>query len=434
MALSLITDWGIRLSQKELFYSFNGGMPAALNPLASEPWHFSIFYLGTSPFILNLCFFFGLLAYIGFALGLKPRLFALLSLVFQVSLANRNIYPGFCTDIMSAILLWFVVAPKEGPVRGWPLYGYLTQLGLIYSASGFAKITPNSEWLDGTAMSWVARYTNITNSLGELLGSAPGWFQKSLTFGVLGMELLALPLLLLPWTRNSMIVALLIFHLGTLFTMNLGEMPLLMMGCLLVAWSRPKKMRSAEIPSTEPEPLSQLRIRLARRVGYAVATIVLLGIILSDAYNRVGVPTLQRWSVNAKSVVMPVPAVYFAGLVRIRQTWTMFSSPLPKTLVWPVIACTTMSGEQFNLINGLPLNWQAPEGLAYYYDHRLYKYYNALYGFHAEGKKELVNACGEFLVRDWNGKHPDKTLQHIGIWFGFAPTTNRNNVNWAKIY
>jgi hypothetical protein len=131
---------------------------------------------------------------------------------------------------------------------------------------------------------------------------------------------------------------------------------------------------------------------------------------------------------------VPVPVQYFTGLVRIRQTWSMFASPLPKTLVWPVIACTTKGGRQFNFINGEPLNWQTPDNLAYYYDHRLYKYYNALYGFYAEGKTNLVNACGEFLVRDWNQRYPEDTLQHIGIWFGFAPTTNATNASWVKIY
>jgi len=72
--------------------------------------------------------------------------------------------------------------------------------------------------------------------------------------------------------------------------------------------------------------------------------------------------------------------------------------------------------------------------LAYYYDHRLYKYYNALYGFYAEGRQDLVNSCGEFLVRDWNTKNPSDPMQHIGIWFAFAPIQTPEAVNWVKIY
>ena len=87
-----------------------------------------------------------------------------------------------------------------------------------------------------------------------------------------------------------------------------------------------------------------------------------------------------------------------------------------------MLACTTKSGSQFNLIDQKPLNWRVPDNLAYYYDHRLYKYYNALYGFYSEGKTNLVNACGEFLVRDWNQKHPEDTLPRVKWkWFETGP-------------
>src|SRR3954463_8044103 len=113
---ALLYDWLVRFVNRDLFYSNSGVLPAGLNVLSVEPWHFSIFYIGTSPFILTTCFLLGLAAYLGLAFGKNTRLFALFSLIFQVSLANRNIYPGFCTDIYSALLIWMMLFPTEGRV------------------------------------------------------------------------------------------------------------------------------------------------------------------------------------------------------------------------------------------------------------------------------------------------------------------------------
>src|SRR5436189_4851054 len=49
---ALLYDWLIRFVNRDLFYSIGGVLPPGLNTLSVEPWHFSIFYIGNSPFIL----------------------------------------------------------------------------------------------------------------------------------------------------------------------------------------------------------------------------------------------------------------------------------------------------------------------------------------------------------------------------------------------
>ena len=126
------------------------------------------------------------------------------------------------------------------------VFGYIFQIGLIYTASGFSKITPASDWLNGTAISLIAQYSNITNGLGAMLAELPGGVQRWMCYGVLAMEILALPLLLLRWTRNWMILVLFSFHLFTFMTMNLGELPLLMTGALLSICTF--RLRPAHLP------------------------------------------------------------------------------------------------------------------------------------------------------------------------------------------
>jgi hypothetical protein len=440
---ALLYDWLVRFVNRDLFYSNGGALPPGLNTLSVEPWHFSIFYIGNSPFILTSCFLLGLVSYLGLAFGKNTRLFALFSLIFQVSLANRNIYPGFCTDIYSALLIWMMLFPNKGPTPRVLVFGYIFQIGLIYTASGISKITPGSEWLNGTAISLIAQYSNITNGLGTVLAKPPGSIQLLMCYAVLAMECLALPLLLIRWTRNWMVLVLLGFHLTTFIFMNLGELPLVMAGALIsvstfkpnLGWV-PKFRWIPKRKTTSTAALTIPPVPWYNRAAYVSAGVLVLSLIAADVYNRVFYNVLHKWNYKVGQIQFPVSAYYVTGLLRIRQTWTMYSSPLPKTLVWPVVAVTTQSGREFNLINRKRLNWKtpAPNNLAYYYDHRLYKYYNALYGFYAEGRQDLVKSCGEFLVRDWNTKNPSDPMQHIGIWFAFAPTEHPDSVNWIKIY
>ena len=430
---ALLYDWLIRFLNRDLFYSSNGVLPSSLNAFSIEPWHYSIFYLGNSEFILTACFLLGLVSYLGFAFSTNTRLFAFLSLIFQVSLANRNIYPGFCTDIYSALLLWFILFPSKGPVPRILVFGYIFQIGLIYTASGISKLTPGSEWFNGTALSLIAQYSNITNGLGGLMGNFPMWLQTTLGYGVITMETLALPMLLIPKTRNWMILILLGFHLTTFLTMNLGELPLLMSGALISISTFRFRRNPVEETANVPE-LTALALPWKQTAVYGTLAVLTLCLICADVYNRVFYSVLSKWNYQVKQVQIPLAGQYVAGLLRIRQTWTMYASPLPKTLVWPMIAVTTKNGRQFNLINKDKVSWKTPRHLAYYYDHRLYKYYNALYGFHAEGRQELVKSCGEFLVHDWNTKNPADPMEHIGIWFAFASIQTPETVRWVKIY
>jgi len=133
-------------------------------------------------------------------------------------------------------------AAAEPLHRSLAAFAIVFQIGLVYLATAAAKT--GSSWRDGTAVYYTLQLDSFATPFGLQVGDAPLGVLRLLTWGVLGFEWLAMPLLFLPiaqpWLRRFAMLGLGGFHIGTLFTMVLGLFPLVLLASY-VLWIVPSE-------------------------------------------------------------------------------------------------------------------------------------------------------------------------------------------------
>lgn len=144
--------------------------------------------------------------------------------------------------------------PAAATVPAWAVGMLRFQLGLVYVFAAVAKLNP--DWLAGEPIgTWVAG--DFDGTVVAPLAAQP-WFGRALAWGGLGLDLLAVPLLLWRPTRVPMTVALVAFHLMNAWMFTIGVFPWLMILALGIFYPPDWPVRLAE------------RVRGARagRTGY----------------------------------------------------------------------------------------------------------------------------------------------------------------------
>lgn len=201
----------------------------------------------------------GALASLALTLGVKDRWMAVLIWVIWASLFGRNpLISNPSLAFVGWMLLFHAFLPKRDDAFRVPdsMYGsawWVMAAGYTYS--GYTKLISPS-WLDGTAithvlMSPLARLSPLRDLLLELPA-----FLKLLTWGTLGIELLALPIALISRARPWLWLALVGLHIGIICTVSFADLSL---GMLMIhaltfnpSWvSRPRALQEKERPATQ---------------------------------------------------------------------------------------------------------------------------------------------------------------------------------------
>lgn len=174
-----------------------------------------------------------------------------------VCLFNRNnliLNPGL--PYVGWILLLLAVIPRGEPIalfspkkEGWQmpklLYWGAWALMLVgYTISGFDKLGAPS-WRNGEAISIL-----VDNPLARdwfvrsIFDAAPMWMTKTMTWSVLGIEIISAFMIFHRWTRKIIWFALLGMHLGILLIVDFADLTL---GMLMIhflvfdaSWLKPK--------------------------------------------------------------------------------------------------------------------------------------------------------------------------------------------------
>lgn len=185
---------------------------------------------------------------VAFAAGFKDRIVAVFLWYVWACLFGRNpLISNPSLAFIGWMLLLHAALPKTpfgawdargrtDPEGGWKLpRSYFSAAWLLmaagYSYSGYTKLISPS-WQDGTALAEVLQSPLARNTaLREWLLGLPDLLLKGLTFGTLGLELLALPLAFLGRARPWLWLGLVGLHVGILSTVAFGELTL---GMLLV--------------------------------------------------------------------------------------------------------------------------------------------------------------------------------------------------------
>lgn len=107
----------------------------------------------------------------------------------------------------------------------WTLWLLRTQLGIVYFYAGVAKI--NADWLRGQPLRMWLEGRRQRPLIGPLLEQ--DWVGYAMSYGGLGLDLLAVPFLLWGRTRWVVIALLFLFHLMNAVIFGIGIFPWLMM-------------------------------------------------------------------------------------------------------------------------------------------------------------------------------------------------------------
>lgn len=190
-----------------------------------------------SPMIVTIVLAFLTLLSIGFTLGIKRRLCALILWAGWMWLFNRNnliINPSI--PYVGLMLVFCSLIPEKELGSKWvfPSIIYSSAWFLMaagYSYSGYWKLLSPS-WQDGTALLHL-----LNNPLArpgiirDLLLSLPEIVLKLLTWGVLVAEVACLPLIFHQRTRLFAWISLVLLHIGILFVVDFADLTL---GMLLI--------------------------------------------------------------------------------------------------------------------------------------------------------------------------------------------------------
>jgi predicted DCC family thiol-disulfide oxidoreductase YuxK len=253
--------WGLLPHSAELF-SHVGMLP---DPQALPSWKVpNLFWLGDSPARVQGVLLGGMVASFLLILGIQRRWVGLLLWAIWMSLFNRNFlisnpsipYVGLLLLMMAALprgerLSLGIIMPKwQMPPAATRGFFFLLMAG--YTVSGIHKLGSPS-WVDGTALSHVLQLPLArTHMLADGVRNLPDWLMMSMTWGALALELLALPLTLLPQSRKWIWLALLSMQIGILTLVDFADLTWAMIVAHLFVFHKDWLM---PVPFNTPKPI-----------------------------------------------------------------------------------------------------------------------------------------------------------------------------------
>lgn len=220
----------------ELFSS-GGALP---NPALIPTFEIfpNLMNLMSSP--LEATFFVGMLALLScfYTLGMWRRTSALLLWYGWACLLNRNIFisnPGI--PFIGWLLLASCLIPAGEPLsfnqkhrkENWEFpaslfWGSWLLLGAGYTLSGIHKLGSPS-WVDGSAFVYLLENPLArVGGLSELLLALPPFVLQGMTWGILSLEILALPLFLWSRSRGLAWLGFVLMHIGIILVIDFADL------------------------------------------------------------------------------------------------------------------------------------------------------------------------------------------------------------------
>ncbi len=236
------------------FWTDGGLMPRDWLVRTDSLWRLSLYLVNGQTWFVALLMLVQLAAALMFALGWRMRTASIVSFVLWVSLVNRNplVLTG-ADQLLCCLLFWAMFLPLSARYSvdaalatnpppadnrhvSWATLGLLLQIASVYLFSGLMK----------SGREWFPEFTAIYYALSIDRGAwgLAGWLlahpslMKALSAYVWFLELLAAPLLFLPYVlrplRLAVLVLLALMHIGFLLTLQLGHFPFVCLAMLSV--------------------------------------------------------------------------------------------------------------------------------------------------------------------------------------------------------
>lgn len=430
LALVLIADTGVALTNAEAFYSDAGVLPRPV--LYEQVWadqtYWSLHALSGSVSWQVGLMTLQMVAAVCLLAGYRTRLATVLGWLLFSSLDARNPLVSNGADSMIRLLLfWSIFLPlgawwsldawrrrKAGGLGSatpastlvsFPGACLLLQVAFVY---WFSVLFKNHAvwWSEGTALRQTLELDAFARPAAVWLRQYPD-LCRLLTHGTVFMEIAGPLLALLPILqgrlRLAMAGAFLLFHLGIYVCMDIGSFPWVMMSAWLafipaVFWNRVAAWRKKQVIATPQESPAVVTGLPATRWRWAVQGFCAVCLAMVFMWNLRGT-NFTFWE-----KVFPRSANPVVMGLRLDQYWTMFA---PTPLLedgWFILRGGMSDGSEVDLLReGAPVDWRKPELLsATFKDSRWQKYLMNLWMMVHQQHR---GPYGDYMVRRWNETH-----------------------------
>ncbi len=454
ISLVLIGDWLATWPQIETFYSSIGVFPLRAElPRAGGPFHFSLLNSVESPPMLRAAFLLGLGFYLGFLVGYRTRVCQIGSLLFLVSVLNRNgIIRTGADAVLVTMLLWSIFLPL-GARFSWDARGVqgncspsmpgfsrpslaafciIGQIAVIYLVTALHKHGPT--WRDGTAVYYALHVDQVATEFGVWLREQPLWMLKVLTWATVVFEYLFAPLVFVPfgqpWLRRMAMLGMILLHLGIAAAMNLGMFPWVMLANLpllllpadwdaisrvlnrfaqwlpdwLNRWGT--RWHAADTSSALDQTDSSVsrpnltrweRTRLDVLPNLLAAWLMVSIMAATFSFNFASEPYRRRW--REPSWIRLVTQT-----LQLNHDWKLFAPNPLRDDGWWVVDGVTRSGARLDPLTGREPTFEKPRHIASQFDIRWRKY---LYNISQQRLAPHRLYLGRYLTRKNHQKETD---------------------------
>lgn len=428
LALMMLWDGLVSLSNAEAFYSDSGVMPRALlAQIRESPWVWSLHSLHGGTGWQVALIIAQLAATVCLLIGYRAQLALLIAWILMASLQARHplVLHGGDT-VMRVLGFWGLFLPlgarwsldarrgvrsaflASGRVVSAASLGLLMQVAMIYWFTAALKY--GNEWTrDGTAVYFTLSVDQFVKPAGLWLLRFPD-LCSALTFGVWHLQILGPFLAFVPWRvawfRLAVVAAFWSLHFGIALCLRLGPFPWVM----ITAWL-------AFLPSIFWDFL-EARLRLPRSSASSGAAHRWMERPASHIFALLCLGYILLWNLRSTDFrrfekILPRALSPAGYVLRIEQYWALFA---PKPLTddgWLILEADLRSGRKADLLrDGRTVIYDKPASIsAEYPDHKWQKLMMNLWLASCERTRP---AFVDWFVRRWNRAHPES--EQIAEW------------------
>jgi hypothetical protein len=399
---------------------------------------------GWELFLFVIHFIFAVLLLVGY----KTKLSGLVVWLLYISLHNRNLFIQQAgDDLLRIILFWGLFLPwnlyysidsKKITAKSKQKYlaniGYLLLIASVYFFTVCLKTS--TEWTnENSAIYYALSLDQLRLPIfGDWLYQFPG-LMKALTFIVYWIELLILPLILIPSKKGYLrliafflVIILqagigLTLYVGLFFAINIvsviGLLPGFIMDKLDSLIQRLFRSRRSFRPETNKSlnlvtPMHHSRAvpkslsfgkRFRQRL---VNAICIIAIALCAIVN---LSAVKWFSYELRSEVL-VPV----NVLRLDQYWGMFSPSVLKKDGWYVYYGTDSLGRQWDLIrNEDYVNFEKPKSVVRI--HKTDRWRKITENMQRDEMTFLRPLYCNYILKEWNRNHPEKKMFALKLYY-----------------
>lgn len=423
----LLVDLFIRSLSIRAHYSDDGVLPVSvLKQYNWNPYYFSFHAISGEVWFEALIFILNAACIVTLIAGYRSRLFTFICWAFLVSLQNRNpfILQGG-DDLLRILLFWGIFlpwgsayavrqpVPADSASFSFANIGYLLLVASVYFFSAMLKTSP--EWHgEGTAVYYALSLDQMRLPLGSFVYRFP-WLMTFLTHLVYWVEVIAPLLLVLPirnkWCRLSGIIAIALLHLGIVCCLYVGLFYIIGLVALIGLLPSPVmdaferrffKTTTAVIEEQQakPSPLA-LFMRLNINLYCIVLTLYCLVLNLSQ---------VSWFKYELRYSLLNV-----SHLLRLEQSWGMFSPAVLKDDGWYVYDGYTAGGRHVDLRNGDPVSFSKPANLVSTYESDRWRKFGENYVFN--NNNHMRPYFCKYLIKTWNERHPEERVVEATVFY-----------------